>query len=150
MKKIITCLLLVLSLLIVTGCKDDKLKWAEETYFDDLPVPCEKIDKMTKSKKTDEYSEYSVYVNDYSYQEFYEYIKSLEEEGFNYEFYETSVPKEESDLNDKTETSWGANNGKIWIRALWRNEENTYYNGYNLQLIFNNYDYLKPVAKTEE
>ena len=55
MKKIITCLLLVLSLLIVTGCKDDKLKWAEETYFDDLPVPCEKIDKMTESKKTDEY-----------------------------------------------------------------------------------------------
>lgn len=120
-------------------------KWPEETYFSSLPVPSEKIDKMVDSKKNDTKTEYSVYVNVYDYTQFYDYITKLEKIGFNYEFYKDSVPATLDKLADKTETSWGANNGKIWIRALWRSNDNSYYNGYNLQLIINNYDYLKPI-----
>lgn len=154
MKKILVCIMIFMMTFTLTACKEEKkqeeLKWPEETFFDSLPAPSKNIDKITKDEKNDTQAEYSVYVNTYEYKEFYEYITKLEKLGFNYEFYKNSVPSDDKNLTDKTETSWGANNGEIWIRALWRSDKNTYYNGYNLQLIFNNYDYLKPVIRTEQ
>lgn len=150
MKKVVRCLLLLVLLISLPACKDqkvneDKKSWPEKTYFDSLPVPSETIDKITKDQKDNTHTEYSIYVNTFTYEEFYNYIKSLEDLGFHYEFFNTSVPENYEDLPDKTETSWGANNGKIWIRALWRGKDNVYYNAYNFQLIFNNYDYLQPI-----
>lgn len=149
MKKIFIFLLVMTMCLTLTACKEEpkkEAKWPEETFFSSLPVPSDKIEKMTTDKKDDTHTEYSVYVKEFNYDNFYEYITKLENLGFNYEFYENSVPSDSANLSDKTETSWGANNGKIWIRALWRSNENTYYTDYNLQLIFNNYDYLIPVG----
>ncbi len=152
MRKLLKCSLLLFTMLSLTACGESEVvepTWSEKTFFDTLPVPAEKVDKINKDEKNAKYSEYSIYVNSYDYAKFYEYISKLESLGFHYEFFTTSVPEKIDSLTDKTETSWGANNGSIWIRALWRSDKNIYYNGYNFQLIFNNYDYMKEIPTIE-
>lgn len=161
MKKTLKILFLIVIAISITACGEknnekkpekknsDNNPKTEEVFYETLPSPSDKIDHVDKNEKTDTKTEYIMYVNEYSYNDFYNYITKLEELGFHYDFYKECVPKEESKLIDKTETSWSANNGKIWIRASWRSNENQYYTDYNLQIIFNNYDYLLPLKPTD-
>ncbi len=118
----------------------------KNAYYNELPLP-ENVDHVDKNKKGEDKTEYIMFVGEYSYNKFYEYIMKLEKLGFHYEFVKECVPKNEKDLIDKTETSWAANNGKIWLRISWRSKENQYYSDYNMQIIFNNYDYLLPLEE---
>ena len=157
MKKVFKIMVLVLVLFSLVGCEKEEPKkeqekktpneTTEKKYYEDLPMPTDEITRIDKNFKTEDKIEYIMYVNDYSYDKFYEYIMKLEKIGFHYEFVSDSVPDNASKLYDKTETSWAANNGKIWIRASWRSNKNQYYTDYNLQLIFNNYDYLLPIEE---
>ena len=147
MKRITQVLFLVLLMVFITACKESAPNVG--TFFESIPMPSAKINNVTKSEKADSKEEHIIYVNNYTYEDFYKYVMSLEELGFNYAFIKDYVPENKENLYDKTEASWGANNGKIWIRALWRDKDNIYYKGYNLQLIFNNYDYTIPIEKAE-
>lgn len=118
-------------------------------YYNELPLP-ENVDHVDKNKKGEDKTEYIMFVGEYSYDKFYEYIMKLEKLGFHYEFVKECVPKNEKDLIDKTETSWAADNGKIWLRISWRTKENQFYSDYNMQIIFNNYDYLLPLEETKQ
>jgi len=137
---------------MLTACNENVEEENEEPklFYETLPMPSEKFDKTVKNARNEERAEYILYVKEFSYQKFYEYIMSLEKLDFNYKFVNESVPKKQSDLVDSTETSWAADNGEIWIRAQWRSKDNQYYSGYNLQLIFDNYDYIKPLEPVEE
>ena len=121
---------------------DNNIKQEEKEFYEILPMPSNNIDKTIKNEKDNNQIEYILYINNYSYENFYNYIMKLEQLGYHYEFVNDSVPNSYDLLHDKTETSWSANDGKIWIRALWRSNENAYYSNYNLQLIFNNYNYI--------
>jgi len=118
-----------------------KYSWKEKSFFSNVAAPSDSIDKFNQDYNKDGKEIYSVIINDYSYNDFYNYIMTLENEGFNYEFVNEYIPKDISLLSDKTETSWSANNGNIYIIAIWKSKENTYYDGYNLHLLFYNYDY---------
>lgn len=151
MKKILKIFGILLIVLTITACGKNKEKekiysWTTETFFSKLPAPAETVSDMIqfdKDKKGKQ--EYVVYVNEYSYKEFYTYISQLEKRGFNYEHFEANIPARQEELKDTTEVSWGAKKDDIYIRALWRSNDNANYRGYNLQLIFNNYDYLQPI-----
>ena len=129
MKKIFKIFLFVLVIFSLTACKDNNANNTnnevskKDAFYESLPLPSDKIDKTVKNEKLQGKIEYIMYINDYSYAKFHDYIISLEKLGFNYEFVKEAVPEKVNDLQDKTETSWGANNGKIWIRALWRSKE---------------------------
>jgi len=151
MKKLLKTFGILLIVLSLTACGKTKEKekiyaWGIETFFSKLPAPAETVSDMIqfdKDKKGKQ--EYVVYVNEYSYKEFYTYISQLEKRGFNYEHFETNIPPKQEQLADKTEVSWGATKDDIYIRALWRSNDNPNYRGYNLQLIFKNYNYLKKI-----
>ncbi len=158
MKKVLKIIFLVFVAISITACDKDKPKQKEndkpevieeKAYYDYLPRPIAKADRVDKNEKTETKIEYVMYVNEYSYEKFYDYIMSLEKVGLHYEFVNDSVPKDINKLHDKTETSWAGNDGKTWIRASWRSKDNTYYTTYNLQVIFNNYDYLLPIVETK-
>lgn len=145
-------IILVICLLVTVGCNDKKeekndnyseKQWEEKTFFDSIDVPAGTINRLTLDYEKDGHEAYTVLVNDFSYQKFYEYIMTLENDGFVYEFRAEYVPKNINDLVDETETSWTANRDGIYIIANWRSEDNIYYEGYNLQLLFYNYDYTK-------
>jgi len=140
-------LIIAICLLMVVGCKEkndyNNQKWEEETFFKEVAVPKGEVSKFNQDLNEDGKQNYSVFVNDFSYEKFYEYIMALEKDGFHYEFVDESVPEDINKLSDKTETSWRANKGNVYIIANWRSKDNTYYTGYNLQLLFYNYDYTK-------
>ena len=175
MKKTLKVLFLIMIVISMTACGGDKKEKPKEpkkqensndnntnteveemesgsakefknAYYNELPLP-ENVDHVDKNEKGEGKTEYIMFVGKYSYKQFYEYIMKLEKLGFHYEFVKECVPKEEKDLIDKTETSWAANNGKIWLRISWRSEKNQYYFDYNMQIIFNNYDYLLPLEE---
>ena len=155
MKKLCGLLIAIIAIFTITACQKEEPEETnepekEKLYYEVLPMPSTKIDKTTKDVKDAERAEYILYVKDYSYKKFYDYIMSLEKIGFHYEFVSETVPESVDKLNDKTETSWAADNGKIWIRAQWRSKDNIYFNGYSLQLIFDNYDYMKPLEPKKE
>lgn len=146
MKKVIIYSLTIFILFLLVGCSNSSksYKWGDEkTFFDSVPTPSSKIDNLSKDKDVDGKVAYSVFINSFSYDDFYSYIEKLEKNGFHYEFLDDYVPKDINKLADKTETSWAANKGNIYVIANWRSNDNTYYNGYNLQLLFYNYDYTK-------
>lgn len=149
MKKVLKLFSILLIVFVITACGEKKekvYKWEMESFFSKLPAPAEKVSDMMQFDKDGKgKTEYVVYVNEYTYEQFYTYIKQLEDRGFNYGHFLTNIPAHKEELNDKTETSWGADKDGIWIRALWRSNENANYSTYNLQLIFNNYDYLQPI-----
>ena len=115
--------------------------WEEESFFDSVLAPSDKLDRFSQDYNIDGKENYTVIVNDFSYGDFYDYIMELEKDGFHYEFVDEYVPKRASKLADKTETSWSASKDGIYIIANWRSDDNQYYNGYNLQLLFYNYNY---------
>ena len=150
MKTKLIFILLICVLLI--GCKDNNdgkilgdakfdKQWEEKTFFDSVYVPDGTINKLSQDYNKDGKEIYTVLINDFSYDKFYEYIMVLESDGFHYDFVNEYVPKKVSDLVDKTETSWSANKDNIYIIANWKSKDNIYYNGYNLQLLFYNYDF---------
>lgn len=151
MKKILKTFGIFLIVITLTACGKNKEKiytWEKETFFSELPAPApaESVsDMMEFNKDNKDKKEYIIYVNEYSYKEFYTYISQLEKRGFNYEHFETNIPAQQEKLKDTTEVSWGATKDDVFIRALWRSNDNPNYRGYNLQLIFNNYDYLQPI-----
>ena len=147
MKKVFNFLLLIVAILTISACgkKQPAEPEKEKLFYEHLPMPSETIDKTTKSVRDKNHTEYILYVSNYSYEQFHAYIAELEKLGFNYSFFKETVPEKQEMLSDKTETSWAANNGSIWIRAQWRDESNVNFKGNSLQLIFDNYDYLKPI-----
>ena len=157
MKKILKIAAMVLIMISLTACNgknqevetgENKVETGENksekvgAYYENLPQPEGKVTKIDKNEVGDGLVEYIVYVDECSYEQLYEYIMSLEKEGFHYDYVNNSIPKDSSKLYDKTETSWAADNGKIWIRVSWRSNESNSYSGYNLQIIYDNYDYL--------
>lgn len=144
-------LLILLMCVVLVGCKDEKSgladypekDWEEKTFFDSVYVPDGIVNKLNQDYNDNGKENYTVLVNDFDYDKFYEYIMALEADGFKYEFVNEYVPKDINKLSDKTETSWSANKGDIYIIANWKSKDNAYYNGYNLQLLFYNYDYTK-------
>ena len=146
MKKVVKVLFVVFLMMVITACKKAPNKG---TFFESIPMPDSEIEEINKIEKKNGKLEYILYVKDFTYEEFYNYIMSLEKLGFNYAFLSETIPEDMEKLPNKTEASWGANDGKIWIRALWRSKDNIYYDKYNLQLIFDDYDYMKPVEKAE-
>ena len=144
MKKI--CLILVICLVVVCGCGKkayNEEKWSEETFFSSVYVPKGEVTKLQQDYSEEGRENYSVIVNDFSYDKFYDYIMALEEDGFHYEFVGEAVPDDQGKLDDPTETSWAAHKDNIYIIANWRSNGNVYYNGYNLQLLFYNYNYAE-------
>ena len=136
-----------LIVIIVGGCKKESEiahknnGWEEKTFFSNVESPKVNIDRFNQDYNHDGKENYSVVVNEFSYRDFYNYIMDLEKDGFHYEFVNEYVPKDISKLSDKTETSWSATKDNIYIIATWRSNDNIYYNGYNLHLLFYNYDY---------
>lgn len=137
-------LLIILCMMLVVGCgKYEKNDWGEDTFFNSVYAPNGKISKISKDYSENGKEFYTVLVNDYSYEKFYEYIMKLEDDGYHYEFLDEYVLDEVNKLPDNTETSWRAHKDNIYIIANWRSRDNANYSGYNLQLLFYNYDYTK-------
>lgn len=140
-------LIIFLVMIMVVGCKKEpevvyeENGWKEKTFFSNVEAPKVNIDKFSQDYSQDGKENYSVIVNEFSYNDFYNYIMDLEKDGFHYEFVDEYVPKDISKLSDKTETSWSATKDNVYIIATWRSNDNIYYNGYNLHLLFYNYDY---------
>jgi len=144
-------IVIMLVMLLVVGCKDNNKDdkevaykdngWKEKTFFSNVEAPSKNIDKFNQDYSQDGKENYSVVINEFSYNDFYNYIMKLEKDGFHYEFVNEYVPSDISKLSDKTETSWSGSKDNVYIIATWRSNDNIYYNGYNLHLLFYNYDY---------
>lgn len=140
-------IIIVLMMMLIVGCKkDDKVAykdngWKEKTFFSSVEAPSVSVDKFSEDYNQDGKQNYSVIKNEFSYNDFYNYIMKLEKDGYHYEFVDEYVPKDISKLSDKTETSWTGTKDDVYIIATWRSNDNPYYNGYNLHLLFYNYDY---------